>query len=425
MKTSIVSLLVPLFALSVSSSGIGSAVAQDILIRGATVHTQTAKGTLSNADVLLRDGKIHSVGTGLSADGAVTVDAKGRALTPGMFAGVSTIGIQEVQAESTTDDAALALDAPAYEMQWRPEFDVTTAYNGRSTLVPVTRIEGMTWTVLAPNIADEGSSFLAGQGAAVTLDGRQDAVLDGSRSLFINLGGTMNERSAGSRAAQWMILEQAVHETRTRPTGDKTLMHPLGREVFARYLAGGRVVFGVNRAADILKTLAFAKRYGIKPVIVGGAEAWVVADQLAEAKVPVVLDALVNLPDTFDQIGARLDNAALLHEAGVKIAFTHFTESHNARKVRQVAGNAAAHGLPKEVALAGLTNDAADIFGLGASRGRLAAGQVADVVLWSGDPLEVTSVAEQVWIDGRAIQMRSRQHELRDRYLERLKQAQR
>lgn len=421
MKKLIVSLLAP----SLLALGCGSVAAQNILIRNATVHTLTAKGTLGNTDVLIRDGKIHSVGTGLSADGVVTLDAKGRALTPGMFAGVSNIGIQEVQAEAATDDTTLAMGAPAYEMQWRPEFDVTSAYNGRSVLVPVTRIEGMTWTVLSPNVADEGGNFLAGQGAAVTLDGRQEAVLDGSRSLFIDLGGTFNDRSGGSRAAQWMILEQAVHETRTRPTGDKTLMHPLGREVFARYLAGGRVVFGVNRAADILKTLAFAKRYGIKPVIVGGAEAWVVADELAEAKVPVILDALVNLPDSFDQVGARLDNAALLNKAGVKIAFTHFTESHNARKVRQVAGNAAAHGLPKDVALAGLTSNPADIFGLGASRGHIAAGQVADVVLWSGDPLEVTSVAEQVWINGRAIEMRSRQQELRDRYFERLKQAQR
>jgi imidazolonepropionase-like amidohydrolase len=420
MKKLFVSLLAPsLIALS------GTAVAQNILIRNATVHTLTAKGTLSSTDVLIRDGKIHSVGTGLSADGVVTLDAKGRALTPGMFAGLSNIGIQEVQAEAATDDTTLALGAPAYEMQWRPEFDVTTAYNGRSVLVPVTRIEGMTWTVLSPNLSDEGSNFLAGQGAAVTLDGRQEAVLDGSRSLFIDLGGTLNDRSAGSRAAQWMILDQAVHETRSRPTGDKLLMHPLGREAFARYLAGGRVVFGVNRAADILKTLAFAKRNGIKPVIVGGAEAWVVADQLAQAKVPVILDALVNLPDSFDQVGARLDNAALLNKAGVKIAFTHFTESHNARKVRQVAGNAAAHGLPKDVALAGLTSNPADIFGLGASRGHIATGQVADVVLWSGDPLEVTSVAEQVWINGRAIEMRSRQQDLRDRYFERLKQAQR
>ncbi|MFC4308603.1 amidohydrolase family protein [Steroidobacter flavus] len=410
-------LIASVLALSASSA----ALAQDVLIRGATVYTSTAKGTLTNTDVLIRDGKIHSIGNGLSSDGTV-IDAKGRALTPGMFAGLSTIGIQEVSQESTTDDASIGLGAPAYEMQWRPEFDVSAAYNGRSVLVPVTRIEGMTWTVLNPGIASSGN-FLAGQGAGVTLDGRQDAVLDGSRSLFINLGGGMNSHSGGSRAAQWMVLEQAVHETRNRVADQKTLMHPLGREVFARYLSGGRVIFNVDRAGEIVKTIAFAKRYGIKPVIAGGAEAWVVADQLAAAKVPVIVDALNNLPNSFDQIGSRLDNAALLHKAGVKITFTQFEDSHNARKVRQTAGNAVAHGMPKEAAITALTADAAEIFGLGATRGHIAAGQVADVVLWSGDPLDVTSLADQVWIAGRPIDMRSRQTDLRDRYFERLKRA--
>jgi hypothetical protein len=410
-------LIASVLALSAS----GAALAQDVLIRGATVYTSTAKGTLTNTDVLIRDGKIHSIGSGLSSNGTV-IDAKGRALTPGMFAGLSTIGIQEVSQESTTDDASIGLGAPAYEMQWRPEFDVSAAYNGRSVLVPVTRIEGMTWTVLNPGIAGSGN-FLAGQGAAVTLDGRQDAVLDGSRSLFINLGGGMNSHSGGSRAAQWMVLEQAVHETRNRVSDQKTLMHPLGREVFARYLSGGRVIFNVDRAGEIVKTIAFAKRYGIKPVIAGGAEAWVVADQLAEAKVPVILDALNNLPNSFDQIGSRLDNAALLYKAGVKLTFTQFEDSHNARKVRQTAGNAVAHGMPKEAAITALTADAAEIFGLGATRGHIAAGQVADVVLWSGDPLDVTSLADQVWIAGRPIDMRSRQTDLRDRYFERLKRA--
>lgn len=399
-----------------------NAMAQDILIRGATVYTSTARGTLTDTDVLIRDGKIHSIGTGLSADNATSIDAKGRALTPGLFAGLTTIGIQEVSQEATTDDASIGLGAPAYEMQWRPEFDVSTAYNGRSVLVPVTRIEGMTWTVLNPGIASSGN-FLAGQGAAVTLDGRQDAVLDASRSLFINLGGQMNSHSGGSRAAQWMVLEQAVHETRNRISDQKSLMHPLGREVFARYLSGGRVVFNVDRAGDIVKTIAFAKRYNIKPVIAGGAEAWVVAEQLAEAKVPVIIDALNNLPNTFDQIGSRLDNAALLNKAGVKLTFSLFEDSHNARKVRQLAGNAVAHGMPKEAAVTALTADAADMFGLGATRGRIAAGQVADVVLWSGDPLDVTSLADQVWIAGRPVDMRSRQTELRDRYFERLKRA--
>jgi imidazolonepropionase-like amidohydrolase len=171
--------------------------------------------------------------------------------------------------------------------------------------------------------------------------------------------------------------------------------------------------------------LALAKRYGIKPVISGGTEAWVVAEELAAADVPVLIDALVNLPVTFDVIGARLDAAALLARAGVRVGFTQFFSdaSHNARKIRQVAGNAVAHGLPWDVALAGLTSVPAEIFGVAETRGRIAEGQAADLVLWSGDPLEVTTVAEQVWIGGNAIPMRSRQTELRDRYLEKLRRG--
>ena len=395
--------------------------AQTVLIRGATVHTVGEQGVLNNSDVLIRDGKIAEVGSGLSAPaGATTVDANGRALTPGLFGGLSAIGVEEVSLEPTTADAGVILNAPAYEMQWRPEFDVTAAYNPRSVLVPVARVEGLTWTMLAPASA-EGGTFVAGQGAAVTLDGRYDAVLPNSRSLFINLGGNANAMSAGSRAGQWMLLDQAIRETRSPSAQDEhVLLHPAGREALARFLTGGRVVFGVARAAEIRRAIAFAKRYGMKPVIAGGAEAWVVADELAREKVPVLLDALENLPYTFDGIGARLDNAALLNRAGVRIAFTQFNESHNARKVRQLAGNAVAHGLPKDAALAALTVQPAEIFGLAGERGRIARGQVADLVLWNGDPLEVTSAADAVWIAGKAIEMRSRQTELRERYLKRL-----
>lgn len=392
--------------------------AQTVLIRGATVHTVGEQGVLNNADVLIRDGKIAEVGSGLSAPaGATTLDASGRALTPGLFGGLSAIGVEEVSLEPTTADAGVILNAPAFEMQWRPEFDVTAAYNPRSVLVPVARVEGLTWTVLAPASA-EGGAFVAGQGAAVTLDGSYDAVLPSSRSLFINLGGNANAMSAGSRGGQWMLLDQAIRETRAPSApSEHTLLHPAGREALAKFLGGGRVVFGVARAAEIRRAIAFAKRHGMKPVIAGGAEAWVVADELAREKVPVLLDALENLPYTFDGIGARLDNAALLNRAGVRIAFTQFNESHNARKVRQLAGNAVAHGLPKDAALAALTVQPAEIFGLAGNRGRIARGQVADLVLWNGDPLEVTSAADQVWIAGKPVEMRSRQTELRERYL--------
>jgi imidazolonepropionase-like amidohydrolase len=391
-----------------------NADARDILIRNAKVHSVSSRGTIEHADVLVRGGRIAAVGAGLSAEGAAVIEARNRPLTPGLFGGLTAIGLMEVSAEQATNDATVSFGAPAWQQRWRPELDVTLAFNPRSTLLPVTRMEGLTWAMLGPN----SDAIISGQGSAVTLDGRYDATLEGSRSLFVSwdAGASGN---AGSRAALYMLMQQAIREARaTAPPGEGALLQASGREALIPYLAGGRTVFHVNRAADIRQLIAFATRNGMRPVIVGGAEAWVVADELARAAVPVIFDPLDNLPWNFDQIGASLDNAVRLQRAGVRIAFSS-GDIHNARKIRQLAGNAVAHGLPWEEALAAVTAAPAEIFGVGARRGRIAAGQVADLVLWDGDPLEITSMADQVWIGGREVEMRSRQTQLRDRYFQR------
>lgn len=405
-------------AAAVASLFFSVAAAQQLIIKGARVHTAASAGTLENADVRIVDGRIAEVGAGLTAPaGAGVVEAKGRALTPGLFGGLTQIGIEEVSLEPSTVDAGLELTAPAWQHNWRPEFDVTRAFNPRSSLVPVNVVEGVTWAMVAPSAEH---SVIAGQGAAVSLDGRFDAVLDDSRTLFVDWTGA-DDAAGGSRAAQFMLFDQAIREARKPGTaGEGALLLPEGREVLKAYLGGGRVLFRVERAADILAVVRYASEHGMKPVIAGGNEAWVVADELAAADVPVILNPLDNLPDDFDKLGARLDNAARLHEAGVRIAFT-YNESHLARKNRQLAGNAVAHGLPWQAGLAAITTNPAQIFGQGARRGRIEKGMIADLVLWSGDPLEVTTVAEQVWLAGQAVTLRSRQTELRDRYLERLK----
>ncbi|MHB8912180.1 MAG: amidohydrolase family protein, partial [Lysobacter sp.] len=341
-----------------------------------------------------------------------------RPLSPTLFGGITEIGLEEVSGEKSTVDETLALGAEQKQMTVRPEFDVTLAYNPESLLIPVARIEGIGWTLLGAGTA-AGGSIVAGQGGVVRLDGDPDPI--GPRALFVTLGGDASGLTGNSRAAQWMILDQLIDEVRGRiaPDANAALLTPAGRATLAKYLGGGgRVVVSVNRAADIRQLLRWAAKHKLRIAIAGGAEAWKLAPQLAAAKVPVFVDPLANLPADFDAVGATMQNAARLRAAGVAVGFSQGGDgSHNARKIRQLAGNAVAAGLPWADGLAGLTSVPAEAFGVAAEVGRIAVGQRADLVLWSGDPLEVSSVALQVWLDGRAITMRSRQTDLRDRYL--------
>ncbi|MDH5835067.1 amidohydrolase family protein [Luteimonas kalidii] len=402
----------------VAAFGIGPAFAQDVLIRNATVHTASERGTLQAHDVLVRGGRIAAIGSGLAAAGVAEVDAGGRPLTPALFGGITGIGIEEVSGEASTRDASLALGENAKDITVRPEFDVTLAYNPESILLPVARVEGIGFTLLTANTT-AGGSIVGGQGAVVRLDGSPDP--SGPKVLFVALGAGASNLSGSSRAGQWMLLDQLVEEARGRLPADSNfaLLTPAGRTTLRRYLdGGGRVVVEIDRAADIRQLLRWSRAHGLRIAIAGGAEAWKLGRELAAADVPVFLDPLVNLPGNFDRLGATLENAARLHAAGVRVGFTQSGDaSHNARKVRQLAGNAVANGLPWEAGLAGLTRVPAQAFGVGDRLGTIAVGQTADLALWTGDPLDVAQVAQQVWLGGRAIPMRSRQTELRDRYL--------
>ncbi len=272
---------------------------------GVEIHTTISSNSVAATVDLSRMTKTRSaLASGLTfaasfvlgltyTAGVPIVEARGRALTPALFAGVTGIGLEEVSAELPTVDHSLAFGAtePALAVQMRPEFDVSLSYNPRSLVLPVVRAEGLGFTVLAAH-STPGGSLLAGQGGVVRLDGGFEAPLAGRRLLFANIGGAVSALTGNSRAAQWMLLDQAVREAKglTPYSSPNALLTPTGREVLARYLLGGRIVFNVNRAADIRQALAFAQRHGLKPIISGGAEAWVVAADLAAAKAPGPVD---------------------------------------------------------------------------------------------------------------------------------------
>jgi imidazolonepropionase-like amidohydrolase len=155
--------------------------------------------------------------------------------------------------------------------------------------------------------------------------------------------------------------------------------------------------------------------FGLRPVLLGATEGWVVADEIARARAPVLVDPLESLPARLDAPRARADNAERLRSAGVRVAFTLRGDAPLAHRLRQAAGNAVANGFPRDAALAAITRVPADVFGM-RDAGRIRRGALANLVVWNGDPLELLSWPTRMWIRGEEIPLRSRQDALTERY---------
>lgn len=403
--------------------------AQDFVIEGARVHTVGPQGTLDNASILVRDGMIAAVGTDIDVPGGTeTIDASGKVVTPGLFSPLGQIGLTEVNVvRGTVDYVQRGEDFAA-------AFDIADAYNRRSTVVAVNRIEGITRAAITPRGAapDEFgnvSHVLAGLGAIVNL-GDDDAPVTKRRAMLVaHFGEGGGSLAGGSRAAALLAFRTALDdaqdfaEHRDAYDSGARRAYSVSRadlEALQPVLnAAIPVLAYVDRASDIRTLLAIAAEYGLRLVIAGGAEAWMLADELAAADVAVILSAFDNLPGSFDQLNARIDSAALLEAAGVSFAFggNRNTQNHNARNITQAAGVAVANGLSWEAALRAITRAPAEFYGVADRLGSVEAGKAADLVIWPDDPLELTSFPEQVIIDGVAVPMESRQTLLRDRYL--------
>ena len=384
--------------------------AAELAIVGVKAYTLASAEPLDDATILVADGRIEQIGTDLPVPFEYRqIDAVGKIVTPAFIESYSHFGLIEIEGEATTNDAALE------EHPVGPAFDVSLALNPASTLMAVNRMDGVGRAITAPR---PGVDPLAGLGAAVSL-GTGEFLIEPRAALFGHVGATTAEFTGGSRAAVMQRLRRAFDEasrfspSRYRPgPGDYSRHDMAALKTFLR--SGKPLVLAVDRAAEIRQAIRLADDHGLRLVLLGGAEAWQVRDALAAAGAAVITHPHDNLPRSFETLGARLDNAALLHGAGVDVVFTA-AETHNARKLRQLAGNAVAHGLPWSAALDGLTRRAAQVWGM-EDVGTLTPGSRADLVIWNGDPLELTTWAEQVIIDGQAMPMRSRQTLLFERY---------
>lgn len=396
------------------------AVADTVAIVNATIHTADKAGTLTGATLVMRAGRIVAVGRGVQAPpGATVIDGSGKFVTPGLFAPLSGLGVVEVDGVGETNDR------PSGHKRYGAALDMADAFNPLSQRIPISRVDGVTRALIAPS-ARRGGSILVGQGAVVSLGSETEWLVKPRAAMFAAFG-EEGASLSGTRASAVLAIREAFEEVRNAGKPGKpgrepnldSLLSSLDIAALRPVLAGQMpLIVSANRASDILAAIALARQYKLRLVIAGGAEGWLVARQLAQYKAGVILDPELQLPEGFDSLGARSDNAQLLAAAGVVVAFSSDkTASYNARNLRQLAGNAINRGLDPDTALAAITLNPAKLYGVDAQLGSLAAGKLADVVLWDGDPFELASYPSAVFIGGERMADGTRQIALRDKYM--------
>jgi len=390
-------------------------LAQTIAITGGTVYPVSGP-KMENATVLIRDGRITAVGPAVTVPGDATrIDARGKWVTPGLIDGGTQLGLTEISAVNATNEGALrGSDVAA-------AFNVAEGINPASTLIPVTRIEGVTTTLAAP-----ASGWISGQAVLIDLDGAtiEQMLVRSPVAIVVDLSEGSKSAGGGSRAgvAQRLrrVFSDALEYSRRRTEYTRAQMQQLAApaadlEALLPVLRGQLPLIAfANRESDIATALRIGREFKLKLILAGAQEAWMIAPQLAAAGVPVLVQPLDNIP-SYDALGVRYENAAVLAKAGVKVALLE-TDTHNARDLRQQAGNAVSYGMTWDQALRAVTLSPAEIFGVGDRYGSLEPGRVANVVVWSGDPFEFTTAVEHVFIRGKEIPLRSRQTELFERY---------
>lgn len=434
------------------------ALAQTVAITGGTVAIGDGSEPIEGGTVVIRDGRIVAAGRDVAVPaGAQRFDATGKWVTPGIVAGFSRVGLLEVDAVNATNDIS-ASDSP-----FSAAIDVAPAINPRASAIQVSRAGGITRAIVAPGTA---KSIFAGQGAVIDLGSDMEAVTRPRAFQFVELGETGADDAGGSRAAAHVLFRNALREARdlgrfstpiaggggareprasdqrdfpleevpdnrlvsagaTRP--EDVLLTRFDAAALVPVLQGRQLLLvHAERASDILQVLALRKEFPrLRLVLVGATEGWTVADRIAAAGVPVIANALNDLPSTFEQLAATQSNVARMRAAGVTVALGMINddEARQVRLARQQAGNMVAvgrvpgaSGLRWGEALATITSAPAEAVGMGGEFGSLRAGSRADVVIWSGDPLENSSAAEVVLIDGVQQPLENRQTKLRDRY---------
>lgn len=417
---------------------VGPAAAQDVAITGGRVLTGTS--VIENGTVVVRNGRVVSVGTGAAPAGLRTIDARGQIVTPGFVAVDSGLGGSEVGSVRGSND--LSNNANTLSAA----FDLSYGLDPWSFTLPVARLGGVTRAVVTPQHAGSGGGhshddsdfagaghggyqspgLFAGQAAVIKLGGA-DILVKPRVAMVAPFGEAGKGVAGGARGAEFVLFKETLAEVRlyarNKAAYDRAALRDLSLsradlEALIPVANGAMpLIVSVNRAADIQQVLRLAREEGVRVILDGAAEGWLVAEEIAAAKVPVLLHPITNLPGNFEMRAARMQNAAALNAAGVVIAIKgNEGSTHRARDIRYNAGNAVSHGLPFAAAIQAITVNPARIFGFDGQFGELKPGAAGDVVVWSGDPLEPLSQPSAVFIDGVEQPLQARNLLLRDRY---------
>jgi imidazolonepropionase-like amidohydrolase len=432
-----------------------TASAETIAITNGTIATGDGSGPIQRGTVVIRDGRIVAAGAGISVPaGARVIDATGKWVTPGIVAGFSRLGLADV-----SGGAEGANDEQADKGPFNAAIDIAPAINPNYQPIGVNRAGGVTRAVVAPRTAQ---NIFAGQGAVIDTGADLDPITKRKAFQFVELGQTGAEDAGGSRPSAYVLFHDALREAAElsryaaplRSTGTSTpdererpIANPNESRIYGRGAERSRDVLltrfdaaalvpvlqgrqpllvHVERASDILNVLDLKREFpSLKIVLVGASEGWMVADRIARAGIPVIASALNDLPASFEEIAATQSNVGRMRSAGVSVSIGMIDDedSHKLFYEREYAGNLVAlskvpgaAGVSWGDALAMITSRPAEAIGLGGEVGKLAPGEHADVVIWSGDPLEVTSAAEQVFIDGVRQPLETHQSRLLERY---------
>jgi imidazolonepropionase-like amidohydrolase len=400
-----------------------------VAIVGGKLLTIT-HGTIENGVVVLENGKITAVGPAAATKvpkGAQVYNAKGMTVYPGLFDAETQLGLVEVGSDQNSNDLVEKSD------EIFPQMHVVDAFHAETVRIPVQRINGVTNAIVAPAAEDS----VAGQDALIQLYGkdRNAMILSPDIALAMNFEGDLRRRGGGKFPSTRMGLASQLRQTfldtqnymaqkaaEAKPDFKGTpTKKDLKYEALIPYLKGEKpVVFGAYEGYEVEVAMSIAKEFHLKVILNHVTHSQNVLDTIASYKVPVIVGSLYDAPEANERYDAVFSLPAELQKRGVKIALSSVLTdgpSADSRNLPYAAGYAVAYGLPYDEAMKAITLNPAEMFGVSDQLGSLDVGKVANVVIANGDPLDVRTSVQQVFIGGVAIPMTSRQTQLRDQYL--------